>query len=305
MIGLVFPQPVSRAHVYVRVPLPPPPAVSAQSWIVYDDTLQLTIDSHNEDERRPMASTTKMMTALLTLENSSLDDEVVISARAERTNFKQLGLITGQKWTVGELLEGLVVVSANDAAVALAEHVSGDVETFVDAMNARANELGLADTSFENPHGFDATDHFTTATDLLHLGRRLMESPEYARLAALPEATVQSVTGRGQRWDATNELLTSLPGAIGVKTGKTRGAGEVLVSAAERDGRRLYAVVMGSNNAARDSAALIEFGFGVFGQSRLRLVVENGDAPENRPAVSYRRPSLLERWGRDNGARWQ
>lgn len=304
MIGLVFPQPINRAHAYVRLPLPTPPAVSAQSWIVYDDTVQLTIDSHNGDERRPMASTTKMMTALLTLENSSLDEEVVISARAERTNFKQLGLVTGQKWTVGELLEGLVVVSANDAAVALAEHVSGDVEAFVELMNARAVALGLDNTSFENPHGFDATDHYTTAKDLLELGRRVMGSPEYARLAALPEATVESTTGRGRRWDSTNELLSSLPGAIGVKTGKTRGAGEVLVSAAERDGRRIYAVVMGSKNAAADSAALLEFGFEVFQRPGLRLVAKNDDAPKTDLVVSYCKLSLLERWGRDNGARW-
>ncbi len=280
MIGLVFPQPVGRAHAYLRYPLPPPPPVSAQSWILYDDTWQLTIASHNADEHRPMASTTKMMTALLTIENSSPDETVVVSDRAERTNFTQLGLVTGQEWTVGELLEGLVVVSANDAAVALAEHVSGDVEAFVELMNAKAVDLGLEDTSYENPHGFDAPNHYTTARDLMELGRIAMESPEYAGLAALPEVTVESATGRGRRWESTNDLLATLAGAIGVKTGKTRGAGEVLVSAAERDGRRIYAVVMGSKNAVADSTALLEFGFDVFQPSGLRLVDDNDNAPQ-------------------------
>lgn len=272
---------------------------------MFDETLQLTIASHNADETRSMASTTKLMTALLTIESSDWDEEVTISSRAERTNFKQLGLITGETWTVGELLEGLVVVSANDAAVALAEHISGDVESFVDAMNTRAAKLGLVNTSFANPHGFDAPDHHTTATDLLHLGRALMELPEFATLAATTETRVESVSGRGHRWESTNELLGTFPGAIGVKTGKTRGAREVLVSAAERDGRIVYAVVLGSDNAARDAGNLLEYGFSVFGSVGLNLGVAEGadtTADGNTLGTPF---SLIEQWGRTDGTRWQ
>ncbi len=253
-----------------------------------------------------MASTTKMMTALLTIENTSPEEEVVISSRAERTNFTQLGLVTGQTWTVGELLEGLVVVSANDAAVALAEHVSGDVETFVAAMNTRAEEMGLRGTSFANPHGFDAPGHYTTAVDLLVLSRRLMELPEYATLAVTPAVTVESVTGSGRQWKSTNKLLNTFPGAIGVKTGKTRGAGEVFVSAAERDGRRIYAVVMGSTNAAGAADRLLEYGFSLFGSKPLSLVSRKGAAlkadNENLPRRSLR---LVESWKHDERIRWR
>lgn len=253
-----------------------------------------------------MASTTKLMTALLTIENTGPDEEVVISRRAEQTNFKQIGLVTGQTWTVGELLEGLVVVSANDAAVALAEYVSGDVETFVDAMNDRATELGLANTSYSNPHGFDAPDQYTTARDLLHLSREAMRHPEFAALAATPSVTVQPVAGRERQWESTNELLTTVPGVIGVKTGKTRGAGEVLVSAAERDGRRIYAVVMGATNATRDAGVLLEYGFSVFGSPGLRLNSRKGAPVEHATLmVNARRLGLLQTWGREDGGRWQ
>ena len=304
MIGLIFPQPVSRAHTYVHYPLPTPPAVAGASWLVYDEALQFTIASGNAGETRPMASTTKLMTALLTIENTLPEEEVTVSSRAERTNFKQLGLVTGETWTVGELLEGLVVVSANDAAVALAEHVSGDVEAFVQAMNARAAELGLSDTSFANPHGFDAPDHYTTAKDLLHLGRELMGHPQFSALAATRMVTVESRAGRGRRWESTNELLKTFPGAIGVKTGKTRGAGEVLVSAAERDGRRIYAVVMGSPDAARDADALLDYGFSVFSWPGLSLRPNKG-LKDDTMNVTGGQPGLVEMWSRPDGGRWR
>ncbi len=232
----------------------------------------------------PMASTAKMMTALLVVDNADLAEVVTISRRAQATGHKQVWLRRGDQWTVGELLEALIVVSANDAAVALAEHVGGDVGSFVDMMNERAAELGLADTVYVNPHGLDATGQHTTAGDLLIVGREVMARPMLAELAARQEAVLVKGDGSTRRWDSTNELLGSYQGAVGIKTGWTSRAGDMLVAAAERDGRRIYAVVMGSRDANADAAALLDHGFAVLACSERRLVAPMGDQQES-PAV--------------------
>lgn len=243
------------------VVIPSPPPVEAAAWIVYDVGAGCVIDSRNAAEARPMASTTKLMTALLALEHTSSGDEVVISRRAQATNHKQIYLRAGDRWRADELLEAAVVVSANDAAVALAEHVAGDVESFVDMMNAKAALLGLDDTSYVNPHGLDAPGHLTSARDLLVLSRMLMAIPAFTELAGRREAVLTADGKRPQRRESTNELLEQVPGVIGVKTGKTRGAGDVLSAAVDRAGRRMYVVVMGSPDANIDVRALIEYGF--------------------------------------------
>lgn len=252
--------------------VPLPAATSAASWVIYDDTYDYEIAAYRPDRRAPMASTTKLMTALVVIENSSLSDPVTISRRAEATGHKQIRVRHSDIWTVGELLEALMVVSANDAAVALAEHVGGDVSTFVRMMNSRAARLGLADTAYVNPHGLDAAGQYTTPRDLVVLARAVMAHPELASLAAQEEAVLVDGTGRTAHWESTNELLGDFDGAIGVKTGWTTASSEVLVAAAERDGRRVYAVVMGSENADADAARLLERGFAVFGSAERRLV---------------------------------
>jgi len=264
VLALAFPPAIT--------PVPLPAAISAPSWVIYDDTYDYEIAAYRPDRRAPMASTTKLMTALVVIENSTLSDQVAISGRAEATGHKQIRLRHGDSWTVGELLEALMVVSANDAAVALAEHVGGDVSTFVRMMNSRAAELGLANTAYVDPHGLDAARQYTTPRDMVVLARAVMAHPELASLAAQEQAVL--VDGRGQttRWESTNELLDDFDGAIGVKTGWTTRSGDVLVAAAERDGRRVYAVVMGSDNANADAAALLERGFAVFGSAERRLV---------------------------------
>ena len=240
----------------------------ADAWLVYDVGAGCLIASHGDTEPRPMASTTKLMTALLVLEYATPDDEVVISRRAQATNHKQVYLRAGDRWEVEELLEAMIVVSANDAAVALAEHVGGDVETFVDMMNVRARLLSLTDTSYANPHGLDASGHVTTARDLLLLSRTLMGFPAFARLAAQQEALLTTPDGSTRRWDSTNELLSAVPGVVGVKTGRTRGAGDVLSAAADRGGRRMYAIAMGSSDANADVRALLDYGFAVAAPER-------------------------------------
>lgn len=270
ILALAFPQTLAR--VPPAVAAPSVPSVSAESWVVFDDAYEYEVASRNPDRRAPMASTTKLMTALLVVENADLADTVTISRRAQATGHKQIWLRQGDEWVVEELLEALLVVSANDAAVALAEHVGGDVDTFVSLMNRRAAELGMADTSFANPHGLDASGHYTTSHDLLVLAREVMESPVLARMASRTGATLVKVDGAASRWESTNELLGEFEGAIGLKTGWTTKAREVLVAVAERGDRRIYAVVMGSEDASRAAARLLEHGFAVFGPAERRLV---------------------------------
>ena len=267
---------------------PLPTAISAPSWVIYDDTYEYEIAAYRPDRRAPMASTTKLMTALVVVENSVLSDLVTISRRAEATGHKQIRVRHGDTWPVGELLEALMVVSANDAAVALAEHVGGDVPTFVGMMNRRAGELELSNTAYTNPHGLDDAGQYTTPRDMVVLARAVMAHPELAWLAAQEQVVLTDGTGQTTRWESTNELLGDFDGAIGVKTGWTTRSGDVLVAAAERDGRRIYAVVMGSDDANADAAALLERGFAAFGSAERRLV----PLMEDRQQVSRLRTAL-------------
>jgi D-alanyl-D-alanine carboxypeptidase (penicillin-binding protein 5/6) len=285
ILALAFPPLPARAQQEA-------PVVEARAWVLYDDTYGYEIASHRADVRLPMASTTKMMTALLVEEATDPNEVVVISRRAAATGHRQIGVRRGERWLVEELLEALMVVSANDAAVALAEHVSGDVETFVARMNDRAGELGLTETRYANPHGLDARGHHTTARDLLDLARVVMSRPRLARLAAEADATIVDLEGASSDWESTNELLDQYIGAIGVKTGWTTRSGEVLVAAAERGERRLYAVVLGADDANLAATALLDHGFAVFGSDERRLVPLM-DVPRHADLIRQTLPSSV------------
>ena len=205
------------------------------------------------------------MTGLLVLENASFDEVVTVSQEAADTGGQEIGLVAGEQFTVGALFRALMVRSANDAASALAEHVAGSVPEFVDLMNQRADELGLENTSFANPHGMDASGHYSSARDLLTLARLAMEHPEFAevvraRAMVLPD----DPEGSPRVGISTNLMLSSYEGMLGVKTGLTPQALFTFVGAAEREGRRLYAVVLGSpENFGHfiDARALLDYGF--------------------------------------------
>jgi len=219
--------------------------------------------SRQPDDERAMASTTKIMTALIVLEHADLDDQVSVSANAASVGQASAQLVQGASYELRTLLEAMLVRSGNDAAIALAEHVSGDVESFVELMNATAYRMGLAHTRFANPHGLDAEGHYTSARDLATLARVAMAAPEIRRMVQLDAVTVDA-TGGPVRLENSNLLLDSLQGATGVKTGWTRRAGHSLVASAERDGIELVAVVLGTNSEnARfvDASELLEWGF--------------------------------------------
>ena len=149
------------------LPIPQPPSVTAQSWILYDETFDQVLGELDPDDQRPMASTTKMMTAIVVLENTALTDRVTISTNAAEAGESEIGLYAGESMTVDDLLYALLLQSANDGAVALAEHVGGSVASFVRMMNDKAADLGLENTRFANPHGLDAPGHYSSARDLL------------------------------------------------------------------------------------------------------------------------------------------
>ena len=247
------------------LPIPQPPSVSAQSWILYDETFDQVLGELDPDDQRPMASTTKMMTAIVVLENATMTDRVTISTNAAEAGESEIGLYAGETMTVGDLLYALLLQSANDGAVALAEHVGGSVASFVRMMNDKAAELELENTHFANPHGLDAPGHYSSARDLLTIARYGMTLPEFAEIVKTTTYDMPPAPdGTAREARLSNELVRTYEGSFGVKTGYTDGAGLTLVAGAEREGRRIYAVVMDSDDHFADSAQLLNFGFEAF-----------------------------------------
>ena len=279
LLGGVVPPVAATVAPTVAGQLPPvpveglftgsPPDVTAQSWILYDATFDRVLAELDPDQRRAMASTTKMMTALLVVENGSRFDRVTISETAPEVGEAEVDLVAGEVWTVEQLLHAMLLGSANDAALAAAEHVGGTVERFVRLMNDRAAELGMDNTRFANPHGLDEENHFSSARDLLTLAQAFMDVEDLADIVGKREAPLPpTIDGQERTVRTTNRLLYEYPGANGVKTGYTDDAGWTLAASAERDGRMLYVVVMGSVTVDRrfaDAAALLDYGFSEFG----------------------------------------
>ncbi|MDQ3953304.1 MAG: D-alanyl-D-alanine carboxypeptidase, partial [Actinomycetota bacterium] len=252
--------------VRARAPLPPRPPLTCSACLVMvdDDVLW----GREIDTRRANASTTKMATAVLVVREAELDEPVTASRTAAATGGGGLDLRPGDVFTVEELLHALLLSSSNDAAVALAEHVAGSEAAFVARMNAFAETLGLRGSRFVTSHGLDVPGHYSTARDLARLALAVLRRPALAEIVATPETTIGGTSGT-HRLVNTNPLLESYDGAVGVKTGYTSGAGDVLVAAAVRAGRRLVAVAMGSDDAPADARALLDYGFRILGRGVL------------------------------------
>lgn len=237
---------------------PQPPEVSAEAWVLADVATGQILAEHRGDERRPVASTVKVLTALTVLDRTEVDDTVVVGEEVE-VGGASVGLSPGDEWTVEELLDGLLIRSGNDAAEALAVHVAGDMEAFVEQMAADAAALGLEGVVITEASGLDDGNELS-ARDLAVLARVALQDPDLRELLAR-ETT--ELPGRGTVV-TRNELLGDYPGATGVKTGFTDAAGYALVGSAERNGVELVAVVLGSDeDPARfvDATRLLDHGF--------------------------------------------
>ena len=262
------------APVLQTFPAPDAPQVTAASWILYDESAGIVVAEHNADQERAMASVTKIMTGLLVVENSFPSELVTISDRAANTGEKEIELEAGETLEMGALFKALMIHSANDAATAIAEHISGSLEEFVSLMNRRAAELGLTHTSFANPHGLDQPGHYTTARDLLELARIAMAHPDFAAVVLAKNLVFPPAPdGANRTGSSTNLMLWSYEGTLGVKTGFTSQALLTYVAAVEREGRRLYAVLLGSDGDRAhfaDAEELFDYAFkelGYFGDA--------------------------------------
>jgi serine-type D-Ala-D-Ala carboxypeptidase (penicillin-binding protein 5/6) len=259
LVVAVIGQPVPAAAQVGRTP----PEVTARGAVLWDPADGRILHGVAEDVSRPMASTTKIMTVLLAIEAGAIDDAVTVSADAARQGGASLGLQAGQVIPMRSLVAGLLLRSGNDAAVALAEHLAGGEAPFVARMNARAAELGLERTQFVNASGLtDDPNHRASPLDLARLAQVAMADPDFAAYAGAVQLTVPGLAPMTTR----NELLLGgrYPGATGVKTGFTTLAGLCLVASAERDGRTLFVVVLGSDDSFADAAALLDYGFEAF-----------------------------------------
>ncbi len=224
-----------------------------------------------------MASTTKILTGLIVCERCNLQDIVEISKRAANTGGSTLGIKEGQKITVESLLYGLLLRSGNDTAVALAEHISGSVESFSGLMNERAKELGLKNSNFVTPHGLDDDNHYTTAYDLALLANYALKNEIFARIVGTKEISIMIGTNK-RNLNNTNELLGVVNGVYGIKTGFTGNAGRCLVTACKRGDLDIIVVVLGAdtkNMRGNDSKEVIEYVYKHFKMVDTEKEIEN------------------------------
>ena len=239
------------------------PSINSRAAIIYERSSGTILFGKNENEKRKMASTTKIMTAIVVIEKSNLEDVVTISKKAAGTGGSRLGLHTDDKISVHDLLYGLLLRSGNDAAVALAEYVGGDVSNFANLMNSKTSELGLTSTHFVTPHGLDNDSHYTTAYELALITNYALKNETFRNIVGTKNYNI-SINGHSKNLSNTNELLGNLDGVYGVKTGFTNGANRCLVTSVKRNNMDLICIVLGADtkkDRTKDSCQLIEYAF--------------------------------------------
>ncbi len=238
------------------------PHINSRYYCLIDGTTGQSILAKNAAEIRPMASTTKIMTAILVLEYANLDEQATVSDFASRTPEYSIGLRSGQELSLRELMKVSLIKSSNDAAVVLAEHVAGDEELFAHLMSKKAYAIGAMHSHFRNASGLPKEDHYSTAFDLARMGRYALAKPYIAKLVATQQTSfkhpgyVKPMTIRN-----TNSLIGSYAGANGIKTGTANEAGKCLIASAQRGGRQLIAVALKSGDRSGDCARLLDYGF--------------------------------------------
>jgi D-alanyl-D-alanine carboxypeptidase (penicillin-binding protein 5/6) len=256
---------VSWFLLFLSLPLPLP-NITARSAILMDYASGRVIWAKNEQEKLPPASLTKILTAILILEKGNLEDVVTVGEKPSKVEPSALGLKPGDKITLRDLLTAILVRSANDAAIAAAEYISGSEDEFVSQMNERAKELGALNTHFVNCHGLPAPDHYSTALDIAVLARYALNNPIFASIVALKRAEIRiwNKEERKLTIESTNKFLSFYPYANGIKTGYTVEAGRCLAASAKKDGWQLIAVILNSKDVWKDAKTLFEYAFNNF-----------------------------------------
>lgn len=270
--------------------LPQFSGTSARAACLIDAKSGAVLYSYNSDKRLPMASTTKIMTALTVLETLDPDKEITVPKEACGVEGSSIYLYPQEKITVKNLLYGLMLESGNDAASALAYACCGSEEKFAELMNGKAHDLGLIDTHFTNPHGLPDENHYTTAYELALIAAKALENEDFRTITSTATYACKVDGKSASRFFSNhNRLLRSYEGCIGVKTGFTKTAGRCLVSAAERGGRRYVAVTLGDGDDWRDHTAMLDFAFENFGCSEI--------APKDSFTIYYRGKAYRNRDG--------
>ncbi len=273
--------------------------VSADSAILMDAKSGRVLWGKNIHKERPMASTTKIMTCLLALEKGNLSDTVTTSRRASLAPKVKIYLQSGEQEKLGDLLYALMLVSANDVAVAIAEHLGGSVENFCSEMTAKAKELGAMHTVFETPNGLDAQNHHSTAYDMAIITKYALQNEQFLSIINTKNVNIQSVNRKYRNYNLSNhnKLLNELEGANGVKTGFTNGAGHCFVGSAKRGDMQLISVVLASGWGNRgkqakwiDTKVLMNHGFANYKYDK--IITENMIVANNIDILKSRKEKI-------------
>ncbi|MDA8352031.1 MAG: D-alanyl-D-alanine carboxypeptidase [Firmicutes bacterium] len=269
-------------------PRPSDLELSARAAAIIDVNSGRLLYEKKADQQMRIASITKIMTAIIAIENGDLEEKVTIGPQAVGVEGSSIYLKQGEKIPLEHLLYGLMLRSGNDAAVAIAEHIGGSVEGFVFKMNEKAQYLGMQNTHFENPHGLDAAEHYSTAADMARLTAYALKNPVFNKIVSTQVKTVPWPEEKWHRkWYNKNKMLRLYPGADGVKTGYTKRSKRTLVASATRDGRQIATVTLNAPDDWDDSMKMLEFGFRYFEPVKL---VQKGE--ELAPVPKSKDPQL-------------
>jgi len=263
-------------------------SVSAKAAVLYEPETERFLYEKRADLRLPMASTTKIMTALVALELSSLDETVAICPEAIGTEGSSAYLKEGDVLSMEELLYALLLQSANDAAVAIACHVGGSIEDFASLMNGKAEALGLVNTHFENPHGLDSEEHYTTARELAVIASEALKNETFLKITSTHKKSFITEE-RSRTYVNHNKLLYMLDGTIGVKTGFTKRSGRCLVGACEKDGLRFISVTLDAPDDWNDHKRLMALGYDTLEK---RVLCNEGDYSYSVPVLDGKDTSV-------------
>lgn len=241
------------------------PSLSAKAAIAFDLDSGTILYSKNMEEKLPIASLTKLMTALLVVKHGDLNDEVTVKRSQAGVVGSTMGLVANEKMTVGDLLKGMLISSSNDAALVLSDFIAGSPDKFVDMMNNQALFLGLKSTRFANPVGWDSEDNYSNTLDLIKIVREFLEYPQLVLMTKTRQTVVTSIDGKYvHQLRSTNKLLLENSKVIGLKTGFTSKALGSLIVLYDHNGAKIATVVLDSNNREDDTQKLLDWVFDVY-----------------------------------------